>query len=89
LTFEIGGAKFTLEPEYYLLDTDWSPAGRGCEILFAANNVAPSVAPNAGYIIGAPFFRKFAPSFDIGNNEFGLIAPTGSFDCPSGGSGKC
>lgn len=87
MTFEIGGAKFTLEPEYYLVTTN-SPAGVGCKILFAANGGGPS----DGYLLGTPFFRKYAPSFDVGSNEFGLIATTGSFDCPSAGgsgSGKC
>jgi len=43
------------------------------------------------YVFGISLFWKFAPSFDVGKNEFGLIAKTGSFECPSGGSGagKC
>jgi len=65
-----------------------SPAGVGCHILIAANGGGP----DDGYLFGAPFFRKFAPSFDVGSNEFALIAKTGSFDCPKAGgsgSGKC
>mmetsp|Transcript_77109 Transcript_77109/g.239588 ORF Transcript_77109/g.239588 Transcript_77109/m.239588 type:complete len:174 (-) Transcript_77109:77-598(-) len=94
LAFELGGARFSLPPEAYVAEIVGDvptylhlPARRArreqqCQVMLMKTQSSSSAGPM--WILGAPFFRKYYTTFDLGEKQEDrafYIAPHASDDC--------